>query len=235
MMLDSSSLSRLFALGFTGAVMLAPYAARAETDLFSIFRQEQPAAPQDSASKVERPSTPPKPATARAAVQNRVNPKRRQGKEGSEEAKMDADQARELYIRRKLRLEQIQQQQQELSKDKRTLAMNRARMQARLVETARALRLSEKRLTEIEERLADIRAKAKVQHEKLDDKSAQMSALFVLMQSMSRQPPPVMITHSQDALRMIRSGMVLAAFYNDAEKLAAEISVEVDRLDSLQS
>ena len=61
-----------------------------------------------------------------------------------------------------------------------------------------------------------------------------MSALFVLLQGMSRQPPPVMFTHSQDALKMIRSGMVLAAFYGDVEKLAAEISTEVARLDELQ-
>jgi murein hydrolase activator len=168
------------------------------------------------------------------AVQSRIIPKQRRGKEGSAEAKIDAGQARELYIRRKLRLEQIQAQQQELAKDQRTLATNRARMHARLVETARALRLSEKRLTEIEERLADIRAKAKEQHERLDDKSAQMSALFVLMQGMSRQPPPVMITHSQDALKMIRSGMVLAAFYGDVEKLATELSAEVERVDQLQ-
>ena len=33
---------------------------------------------------------------------------------------------------------------------------------------------------------------------------------------------------------MIRSGMVLAAFYADVEKLAAEVAAEVDRLDDLQ-
>ena len=119
-------------------------------------------------------------------VQTRVPPKRRTGKEGSDEAKIDADQARELYIRRKLRLEQIQEEQQELAKDQRTLATNRARMKARLIETARALRLSEKRLSEIEDRLAEVRAKAKDEHQRLDDKASQMSALFVLMQSMSR-------------------------------------------------
>ena len=107
----------------------------------------------------------------------RAGPKRRTGNEGSEEAKIDADQARELYLRRKQRLEQIRAQQQELTKDQRTLATNRARMHARLIETARALRLSEKRLTEIEEHLAQTRAKIKEEREKFEDKSAQMSAL----------------------------------------------------------
>jgi murein hydrolase activator len=164
----------------------------------------------------------------------RAGPARRNGKEGSEEAKMDAAQARELYMRRKLRLEQIRAQQAEAARDQRTLATNRARMHARLVETARALRLSEKRLTEIEEKLAETRARIKEEREKFDDKSAQMSELFVLLQSMSRQPPPVLFTHSKDALQMIRSGMVLAAFYGDVEKLAAQISEEVARLDAAE-
>ncbi|MGC1584326.1 MAG: murein hydrolase activator EnvC family protein [Rhodomicrobium sp.] len=164
----------------------------------------------------------------------RSGPKRRTGSEGTDEAKMDAAQARELYIRRKLRLEQIRAQQEELAKDQRTLATNRARMHARLVETAHALRLSEKRLTEIEETLAQTRAQIKEAREKFDDKSAQMSELFMLLQSMSRQPPPVMFTHSKDALRMIRSGMILAAFYGDVEKLAAQITAEVNRLDAAE-
>ncbi len=147
---------------------------------------------------------------------------------------MDGEQARELYIRRKLKLEQIQSQQRELSRDKRALATNRARMRARLIETARALRLSEKRLSEIEERLAQTRAKVKEQREKLEDKSAQMATLFALMQGMSREPPPLLITHTRDALKMIRSGMVLATFYADIEKLATQLSVEVNALEASQ-
>jgi septal ring factor EnvC (AmiA/AmiB activator) len=168
------------------------------------------------------------------APQTRAGPKHRKGKEGSSEAKLDAEQARELYIRRKLRLEQIHAQQQELAKDQQALATNRARMHARLIETARALKLSEKRLTEIEERLAQMRAKVKEGHAQLDEKSTQMSALLILMQSMTRQPPPALFTHSKDALNMIRSGMVLAAFYADVEKLAAQLSAEVQQLDRAQ-
>ncbi len=167
-------------------------------------------------------------------VQNRINPKRRSGKEGSAEAKMDVEQARELYIRRKLRLEQIQVQQQELSKDKAVLASNRARMQARRIEAARALRQSEKRLTEIEVELAATRAKVKAQREKLEEKSVQMSTLFGLLQGMSREPPPLLITHASDALKMVRSGMVLATFYGDIEKLATQLSDEVNTLETAQ-
>jgi murein hydrolase activator len=217
--------------------LLAPPLANAEEGLLGGIFDAHPA---DSA----RDAPAPKPVRARPpeqknvyrnrGIENRVNPKRRSGKEGSDEAKLDAEQARQLYIRRKLRLDQIQAEQRELARDKRALATNRARMRARLVETARALRLSEKRLTEIEEKLAAMRSKIKEQREKLDDNSAQMSALFALMQGMSREPPPLLITHTRDALKMIRSGMVLATFYSDIEKLAAELSTEVDQLEASQ-
>ena len=157
-------------------------------------------------------------------------PKRPAGADG----KLDAAQARQLYYLRKQRLDQIRAQQNELTKDQRALATNRARMHARLQETAKALTLSEKRLSEIEEHLAQTRAKIKEEREKFDDKAAQMSALFVLLQGMSKRPPPVMFTHSKDALKMIRSGMVLAAFYQDVEKLAKQISDEVERLDAAE-
>jgi len=187
-----------------------------------------------SASPVIHADPPQKNSGAETGAPSHPGPKRGKAKEGSEEAKLDAAQARELYKRHQLRLQQNQARRLEIAKEQRALAANRARMHARLVETAHAIKNSEKRLTEIEERLAVTRANVKEQREKLEDRSAQMSALFVLMQSMSRQPPPVMITHSKDALRMIRSGMVLAAFYADVEKLARQLSVEVDRLDRVQ-
>jgi murein hydrolase activator len=218
---------------------LAPSLSRGEEGILGGIFGESPAQPaaRETAPKVvrARKEEAQKPAQRQnKGIQNRVKPKTRTGKEGSEEAKLDAEQARELYRRRMVRLQQIQAQQQELSKDKRTLAASRARMKARLIETARALKLSEKRLNEIEEKLAVTRAKAKEQREKLDEKSAQMSKLFALMQGMGRQPPPLLITHTSDALKMIRSGMVLATFYSDIEKLAGQLSVEVAQLEASQ-
>ncbi len=218
-------------------LLLAPGIAGAEDSFLGGILNPTPAAPAEEApaSRAVRSRQDEAQRNARRkGIENRVNPKRRSGKEGSAEAKLDAEQARELYLRRKVRLDQIQSEQRELFKDKRTLAANRARMRARLIETARALRLSEKRLTEIEEKLAATRAKVKEQREKLDEKNAQMSALLVLMQGMSREPPPLLITHTSDALKMIRSGMVLSTFYSDIEKLAAQLSQEVGQLEASQ-
>ncbi len=214
---------------------LAPPLSRAEESFIGAIFSPSPAkpAPQAIAPNAVRVSEDAQ-AAAKRRNQNRVPPKRRIGKAGSEEAKLDAEQAKELYRRRKLKLQQIQAEQRELVKDKRTLAANRARMKARLIETARALRLSEKRLGEIEEKLAVTRAQAKEQREKLGGKSEQMSALFALMQGMGREPPPLLITHTSDALKMIRSGMVLATFYSDIEKLATQLSIEVKQLEASQ-
>ena len=201
-------LTRLVRYGLAAGILLAPSQAAAGDDDETATPAPAPVvrAPQKVAPPAPKPARP--------------------------EARLDPAQARQLYYLRKQRLEQIRAQQDEMAKEQRTLTTNRARMHARLVETAKALALSEKRLGEIEERLAQMRARIKEEHEKFDDKAAQMSALFMLLQGMSKQPPPVLFTHSKDALKMIRSGMVLAAFYGDVEKRAKEISDEVDRLDS---
>ncbi len=65
---------------------------------------------EDSASKVIRLRQGEGPRASNRqnrGVQNRISPKRRAGKEGSAEAKIDAEQARALYIRRKSRLAEI--------------------------------------------------------------------------------------------------------------------------------
>jgi murein hydrolase activator len=220
--LSSLWLGRSACLSAAAAILLSPSQAGLA----------QTASPGSSSASAVIRSEPPQ--TGSAGEKSAPSPQSPKRQKGNEDPKLDAEQARELYVRRKLRLQQNQARRLEIAKEQRTLAADRARMQARLVETAHALKNSEKRLTEMEERLAVMRVKVKEQREKLDDKSAQMSALFVLMQSMSRQPPPVLITHSKDALRMIRSGMVLAAFYADVEKLASQLTVEVDRLDRAQ-
>ncbi|MFT4077754.1 murein hydrolase activator EnvC family protein [Rhodomicrobium sp.] len=232
---------RSFVLFVFWGMLLAclPEAALAADDLISnIFGSGD----SEKAGAQTPPQRPPRQAAPRArtprpankGIENRINPNRRSGKEGSAEAKLDIEQARELYIRRKTRLEEIKARQGELSRDKRTLASNRARLQARLVETARSLRLSEKRLSELEAQLAETREKMKDQRTKLEAKSQQLSALFALMQGLSRQPPPLLITHTRDALKMIRSGMVLATFYADVEKLAAQLTADVDALEATE-
>ncbi|MBJ7534094.1 peptidoglycan DD-metalloendopeptidase family protein [Rhodomicrobium vannielii ATCC 17100] len=218
----------------------SPEAARAADDLISnIFGSvegEKATGAPSASERSPRQGAPrvrsPKPLNK--GIENRIKPSRRSGKEGAAEAKLDNEQARELYIRRKARLEEIKARQGELSRDKRTLANNRARLQARLVETARSLKLSEKRLSDLETRLAETREKMKEQQTKLDAKSQQLSALFSLMQGLSRQPPPLLITHTRDALKMIRSGMVLATFYADVEKLATQLTVDVDALEAIE-
>jgi septal ring factor EnvC (AmiA/AmiB activator) len=188
------------------------------------------AASPQAATAQAQPATQPRPQAAQPeprASASQARPRTR--REGD---KLDPELAREIYWRRKKRLEQIEAEQRELQRDAALLTSNRARMQDRLIETARSMRVAERRLTEIEARLAEARSKVAEQEEVLVARSQEMSELFALMQRMSRNPPPVMITRSGDAFKMIRSGMVLANFYADVEKLAAEITTEIDSLNA---
>jgi septal ring factor EnvC (AmiA/AmiB activator) len=220
------------------APFAAAWPARAQNIEFPSTSSVTPTFPQTQAAEPapqRAAPAPVKPKPQPAAADNRVNPaKKREGAQGSQEAKLDAQEAKEMYLRRKRRLEQIRAQQDEVTRERRTLATSRARMQAQLVETARSLRLSERRLVEIDERLAVTRKNAQEQRAKLEDKTQQMSALFAVMQGMSRQPPPALVTHSKDALAMIRGGMVMANFYGSIEKIASQISADLADLESIQ-
>ncbi len=232
--LSSVAAASLLALVAAGQFVAAPH-VRAELAGFP----EKAAAPAQPAPVAPPPAqapaaAPPKPvivdaSKAQQRAQNRTKPKRARDKN---EAKMDAEQARELYRRRQRRLQEIATEQKSLTRDTRLLASDRARMQDRLIETARSIRVAERRLIDIEDRLKKARVDVAERRKTLIARSAEMSELFALMQRMSRNPPPVMITRSGDAFKMIRSGMVLANFYTDVEKLAAQVSSEVTRLDS---
>jgi septal ring factor EnvC (AmiA/AmiB activator) len=166
--------------------------------------------------------------TKRSPAPSRI----RRHRQKSNDPKLNMEQARELYRRRQRRLEQIKREQKRLATGNRRLAQDRARMRSRLIDTAKAMKNSERLMGETEEKLGKARKEVSERKAKLQDRSAEMSALFALMQRMSRNPPPVMITRSSDAFKMIRSGMVLANFYADVEKRAAEISAEISSLDA---
>ncbi len=240
-MRTAMAMKRLSNLAVIGALATVGTAqANAEQGTFPDFskifsapekKEPVPVAP----AKAARPVAPKKVVASPApAAPNRPVLPRSDVKQAAQSAQVDAEQARELYIRRKRRLDQIGAQQRELDNDKQALTRNRARMQAGLVETTKALHLSERRLTELEDRLVQARKAAQEQRVKLDDKTTQMSALFAVMQGMSRQPPPAMVTHSRDALNMIRGGMVMATFYGDIEKLATQVSGELTQLEVVQ-
>ena len=90
------------------------------------------------------------------------------------------------------------------------IAAEREQINARLVETAALVQKSEAQLTAIEARLGELEEQEKDPQGSLAQRYDQIPLLAAL-QRMGRNPPPVMITRREDALKMVRSAMLLAA------------------------
>jgi septal ring factor EnvC (AmiA/AmiB activator) len=86
-------------------------------------------------------------------------------------------------------------------------------MQARLIEAGRTAQESERRLTEIESKLTRLSGEEKGIRKALGESRATIAQMLAVMQRMGREPPPVMATERSDALKMVRSAMVLSSFF----------------------
>ncbi|MGI9521787.1 MAG: murein hydrolase activator EnvC family protein [Hyphomicrobiaceae bacterium] len=158
--------------------------------------------------------------------------------------------------RKRVRARELRQQEKRLSGDVTELAKERKRLNTQLIETAQDVQRSEEQLTDIEAKLREISSREALLQTDLRRQNRSIVSLLGAMQRMGRNPPPVIITQRSDALRMVRSAMLLARafpeFKGKADALVANLKklaivtaerraeqtkrrVEVDRLKEKQT
>ena len=111
-----------------------------------------------------------------------------------------------------------------------SIEQERARIAARLIDTAKLVQKSEAKLTEIEARIGELKSLESQIRGTLDQRHGQLSQLLAAMQRMGRNPPPVMITRRQDALKMVRSAMLLASVYPELSDQAFALNEKLTEL-----
>jgi septal ring factor EnvC (AmiA/AmiB activator) len=114
---------------------------------------------------------------------------------------------------KKSELDSTQQRAKALELDVDSLAAEREKINARLLETAALIQKSEGQLTESEGRLEELQVQEKLVRGSLNERYAKISTLLSALQRMGRNPPPVMITRREDALKMVRSAMLLSSAF----------------------
>lgn len=117
-----------------------------------------------------------------------------------------------------------------IESDVKALDDERRKINERLVETAALIQSSEARMSAIEARLGELEAQEKLLRGSLNQRHGQISNLLSALLRMGRNPPPVMITQREDALKMVRSAMLLAAAFPELRGKAMAL---VGRLDEL--
>ncbi|MGI9387746.1 MAG: murein hydrolase activator EnvC family protein, partial [Methyloligellaceae bacterium] len=122
------------------------------------------------------------------------------------------DAARQLEERRR-ELERTRQQEQTLSRDLDALAKERATLNEQLIATASRIQTSEKKLSEIEERLGQYSEQETMVRGSIEQRRATIAKLLGAMQRIGKEPPPAVVARRDDALEMVRSAMLMASIY----------------------
>src|SRR5688572_9090440 len=125
---------------------------------------------------------------------------------------VDIEQARKLFEEHQRNLENVQKERGTLETETKTLDAERAKLQAKLIEGGRKAQNSEKRLSQIEDQMEQLTLQEAEIRLALNESRSAIAQMLGVMQSMGREPPPVMVTKRSDALKMVRSAMVLSYF-----------------------
>jgi septal ring factor EnvC (AmiA/AmiB activator) len=124
-----------------------------------------------------------------------------------------AEEAKKKLESRRIELESVKSKAKALETDVDAITAEREKLNKRLVETADLVKKSEGQLTSIEGRLGELGAQEKILRGSLNERQDQIAKLLSALQRMGRNPPPVLITQLEDALKMVRSAMLLAAAF----------------------
>ena len=144
---------------------------------------------------------------------------------------LDIEQARKLFEEHQRNLQKIQQEQQSLQSETKALDSERASLQSRLIDAGRSAQDAERRLTVIERQLERLTAQEAEIRLALNESRETIGQMLGVMQKMGREPPPVMVTKRSDALKMVRSAMVLSSFFPKFKEEAERLSTRLADLD----
>ncbi len=140
------------------------------------------------------------------------------------------DEAKKKLESQRQQLESVSKRTKSLESDVGTLAAERERLNVKLLETGDLIKTSEGQLTAIESRLGELEAQEKILRGSLSQRHGQIAKLLSALQRMGRNPPPILITQREDALKMVRSAMLLAAAFPELGDKAHALATRLNEL-----
>ena len=146
------------------------------------------------------------------------------------QAPATSEKAKKDLQSRRVELESAQKRTTSLETDVSGLKAERERLNVRLVETAALIKTSEAKLTAMEDRLGGLEEQEKLLRGSLNQRHGQIAKLLAALQRMGRNPPPVLITQREDALKMVRSAMMLAAAFPEMRGQALALAGRLTEL-----
>lgn len=124
-------------------------------------------------------------------------------------------------------MEEAREAESVLAAEIEAIGEDRAALNRRLIETARRISEAEAGMARAEQRIAGLGDREETVRESLQGRSALLAELLAALQRMGRRPPPAVLVSPEDALRTVRSAIVLGAVLpglrNETEALAADL------------
>ena len=143
------------------------------------------------------------------------------------------DAARHELEKKRNQLNENAAKEKSIQSDVVELDAERERLNSRLVETAGLIQRSEAQMTSIEGRLSELQTQEKVVRGSLEQRHGQIAGLLTALQRMGRNPPPVLVTRPEDALKMVRSAMLLSSAFPDLRDQAVKLGTQLSDLQGV--
>ena len=115
------------------------------------------------------------------------------------------------------------------------LDKERKRLNKLLIDYANRIQKSEIALTSLETKLERLQKKEARLRASLKSRHAAISDMLGLLQRMGRNPPPILATHRDDALKMVRSAMLMRSMLPELKTKAETLKAEIQKLIDLKS
>lgn len=150
-------------------------------------------------------------------------------------APKDPDTARKILDQKRQQLNDNAAKELTIRSDVAELDAERERLNSRLIETANLIQRGEAKMTAIEGRLSELAEQEKMVRGSLEQRHGQIAALLAALQRIGRNPPPVLVTRREDALKMVRSAMLLSSAFPDLRDQAVNLSAKLGELQRVMA
>jgi septal ring factor EnvC (AmiA/AmiB activator) len=144
--------------------------------------------------------------------------------------RVDQQDAKKQLQDRKRDLDAARDREKAISGDLAKLAEERATLNENLIGTARKVQASETKLSSIETKLEALSEQEVQVRASIGERHAIITRLLAAMQRIGRQPPPALVTRRNDALKMVRSAMLMASVFPELKTQADGLKTELDDL-----
>ena len=172
---------------------------------------------------------------ARAQTENTKEKEDPTNKETPEQMRKRLAEERKKLEQEKAKLEAVQNEKHGVRNEVEALEVERSRLNKLLIGYAQRIQKSETTLTNLETRLDNLRQREENLRKSMKQRSDAISDMLGLLQRMGRNPPPIMATHRDDALKMVRSAMLMSNILPKLKNQADTLKVEINKLVDLKA